>query len=354
MKKILLIEDDRNLNEDLELLLSLSGYQVISTNDGKQGVEIAIKENPNLIICDIKMPELDGYGVLHIINNHPKTSGIPFIFLTGNTEFEHQRKGMNLGADDYLIKPVDGTDLLNAISVRLTKNELLKSNFHRNHENQSASDKVVNQNRNQTHLITDKHELQTYKKKHLLYGVGQRPTALYFIKSGKIKEFLINEDGKELITGIYTVGDFFGYNEIFKECNYGKNAKVIEDASLVLIPKDEFLQKIHSDTIVAREFISLLTNNVTENENVLINMAYNSLRKKVAQGITRIIDKFNDLKDGQHFIDISREDLASVVGSSQESMIRTLKDFKTEKLINVGDNGRITILNESKIRNLKF
>ena len=353
MKKILLIEDDKNLNEDLELLLSLSGYEVVSTSDGKRGVEIAIKENPNLIICDINMPELDGYGVLHIISNHPKTSGIPFIFLTGNVAFEQQRKGMNLGADDYLIKPVNGTDLLNAISVRLAKNELMKTKFHQYNEDEILGNKV-HHTKNQANLISEKHEVQTFKKKHLLYSVGQRPSTLYFVKSGKIKEFLINEEGKELITGIYTVGDFFGYNEIFKECNYGKNAKVIEDASLILIPKEEFLQKIHSDTIVAREFIGLLTKNVSENEEVLLNMAYNSLRKKVAQGITRIIDKFNDMKDGQHFIDISREDLASVVGSSQESMIRTLKDFKTEKLINVSENGRIIILNEPKIRNLKY
>ena len=353
MKKILLIEDDKNLNEDLEVLLSLSGYEVVSTSDGKRGVEIAIKENPNLIICDINMPELDGYGVLHIISNHPKTSGIPFIFLTGNVAFEQQRKGMNLGADDYLIKPVNGTDLLNAISVRLAKNELMKTKFHQYNEDEILGNKV-HHTKNQANLISEKHEVQTFKKKHLLYSVGQRPSTLYFVKSGKIKEFLINEEGKELITGIYTVGDFFGYNEIFKECNYGKNAKVIEDASLILIPKEEFLQKIHSDTIVAREFIGLLTKNVSENEEVLLNMAYNSLRKKVAQGITRIIDKFNDMKDGQHFIDISREDLASVVGSSQESMIRTLKDFKTEKLINVSENGRIIILNEPKIRNLKY
>ena len=351
MKKILLIEDDVNLNEDLQLLLSLSGYEVICSANGKHGVEVAIKECPDLILCDIKMPELDGYGVLHIINSHPKTSGIPFIFLTGNIEFEQQRRGMNLGADDYLVKPVNGTDLLNAISVRLSKNEHMKSKFYHHHEGIDSGNPQKN---HEVNLLTDQHELYQYKKKHLLYSVGQRPSHLYFVKAGKIKEFLINEDGKELITGIYTVGDFFGFNELFKESNYAKNAKVIEDATLVLVPKDEFLEKIHSDTIVAREFISLLTKNVSDNEEVLINMAYNSLRKKVAQGITRIIDKFHDMKDGHHFIDISREDLASVVGSSQEAMIRTLKEFKTENLIEVTENGRIVILNETKIRNLKY
>lgn len=355
MKKILLIENDEALNEDLFLLLNLSGYKVVSTTDGKKGVELALKENPNLIICDIKMPELDGYGVLHILSNHPKTSAIPFIFLTGSAEFENQRKGMTLGADDYLIKPFNVTDLLNSISIRLLKNENLKRKFH-SYEAATTTDfkNIVSQKKQNMDLIKEKHEHQHYKKKHMLYTLGQRPSALYYVKKGKIKEFLINEDGKELITGIYTEGDFFGYTEIFKDANYSKSARVIEDASLILIPKEEFLQKVHSDSIIASEFISILSNNVSENEEILINMAYNSLRKKVAQGITRIIDKFKDTKDGKHIIDISREDLASVVGSSQESMIRTLKEFKTEKLIDVGESGRIIVLNESKIRTLKY
>ena len=354
MKKILLIEDDKSLNEDLELLLSLSGYDVKSTTDGKKGIEIAIKENPNLIICDVKMPDLDGYGVLHILSSHPKTAGIPFIFLTGNAESENLRKGMSLGADDYLIKPVNGTDLLNAVSIRLLKNENLKNKFHNYKEGAKEPENIDDHIKKSTLLISDKHELQHYKKKHLLYTTEQRPTALYFIKSGKVKEFLVNEEGKEFITGIFTCGDFFGFNELFNDCNYVKNAKVMEDATLVLIPKNEFLQKVHTDTNIAREFISLLSQNVTENEEIIINMAYNSLRKKVAQGITRIIDKFRDTQDGKYFIDISREDLASVVGSSQESMIRTLKDFKSEKLINVAENGRIIILNEHKIRRLPY
>src|SRR5690606_22905402 len=98
MKKILIIEDDDLLSENVSLLLNLSGYDVFCANDGKTGVEMALKENPDLILCDIKMPNLDGYGVLHILNNHPKTATVPFIFLTGSNETESLRKGMTLGA----------------------------------------------------------------------------------------------------------------------------------------------------------------------------------------------------------------------------------------------------------------
>ena len=105
MKKILLIEDDEALREDLAEVLQLSNYQVISAADGKTGIEKSIQEKPDLIICDVVMPGLDGYGVIHVLSRHPDTFSIPFIFLTGKNDPADLRKGMDLGADDYLIKP---------------------------------------------------------------------------------------------------------------------------------------------------------------------------------------------------------------------------------------------------------
>src|SRR6187200_2411089 len=124
MKKILLIEDNLEVRENTEEILSLANYEVLTAPNGKVGVELAQKENPDLIICDIMMPELDGYGVLHILNKKAETAGIPFIFLTAKTEKTDIRKGMNLGADDYLTKPFDDTDLLNAIEARLHKSSM--------------------------------------------------------------------------------------------------------------------------------------------------------------------------------------------------------------------------------------
>jgi CRP-like cAMP-binding protein len=97
----------------------------------------------------------------------------------------------------------------------------------------------------------------------------------------------------------------------------------------------------------------MLSSNITENEKLIINMAYNSLRKKVAIGMVRLIDKLKESKNGKSTISVSREDLAHVVGSSLESTIRTLKEFKTEKLIEVEENGTIVVLDEQKIRNLR-
>src|SRR5688572_13362054 len=100
MKKILLIEDNTEVRENTSEIISLANYEVLTAENGKVGVELAQKEKPDLIICDIMMPELDGYGVLHILSKKPETAGIPFIFLTAKTEKNDVRKGMNLGADD--------------------------------------------------------------------------------------------------------------------------------------------------------------------------------------------------------------------------------------------------------------
>ena len=124
MKKILLIEDNPDVRENTFEILELAGYEVKTAANGKIGVDLAQKERPDLIVCDIMMPELDGYGVLHILSKKSETANIPFIFLTAKTEKADIRKGMNLGADDYLTKPFDDTDLLNAIEARLRKNAM--------------------------------------------------------------------------------------------------------------------------------------------------------------------------------------------------------------------------------------
>ena len=121
MKKILVIDDSTEIRENTAEIISLAGYKVYTAENGKIGVEIALKEIPDLIVCDIMMPELDGYGVLHLIKKNPGTENIPFIFLTAKTERTDFRKGMEMGADDYITKPFDDLELLRAIEIRFKK-----------------------------------------------------------------------------------------------------------------------------------------------------------------------------------------------------------------------------------------
>jgi DNA-binding NarL/FixJ family response regulator len=123
MKKILVIEDEPEMRRNLVTVLRMEGYQPVAAEQGRAGVEAARTQAPDLILCDVMMPELDGYGVLQALRDEARTSLIPFIFLTAKGEKDDLRNGMNLGADDYLTKPVAKADLLNAIQARLLRSE---------------------------------------------------------------------------------------------------------------------------------------------------------------------------------------------------------------------------------------
>jgi DNA-binding NarL/FixJ family response regulator len=123
MKKILVIEDEPEMRRNITSLLRYDGYQAIAAENGRVGVELARGEKPDLILCDVMMPELDGHSVLQALHADASLARIPFIFLTAKGEKEDLRAGMNLGADDYLIKPVANADLVRAIEARLRRSE---------------------------------------------------------------------------------------------------------------------------------------------------------------------------------------------------------------------------------------
>ena len=352
MRKILLIDDNQDFREDVAEILQLSNYITLTAPDGKTGVEKALKEKPDLIICDVSMPHMDGFSVLHILSRHPETVAIPFIFMTGKNELSDIRKGMGMGADDYLVKPFDETDLLNSIEMRLSKTHALKGKLTEIQQNIITFIKEIRLNGTANLSIIDT-SVQKYKKKHILYSEGQKASVVYFMVSGKVKEYMINEEGKELITNMYGKGDFIGYTTILENTLYNETAQIIEEAELLLIPKKDFLQLINNNLQVANEFIGMLSHNVLAKDQKLLQLAYSSLRKKVATGIIEVIDKFKDKRNGKPVIEISREDLANVVGAAQESLSRTLKEFKNEQRIDMFE-GNIVVLNDTKLRHLTF
>ncbi|MFN8339916.1 MAG: response regulator [Saprospiraceae bacterium] len=343
--KILVIEDNNDVRENIEELLQLSGYHVVTAENGKTGTTKALEETPDLILCDIMMPELDGFGVLRILSNHPATMDIPFIFLTAKTEKEDFRRGMGLGADDYITKPYDDVQLLDTIEVRLKKSARIKNSFDKTgHGLQKFIDEAKAQK--EFNKLSENREIRKYHKKDLVYEVGQYPKWLYFVVSGSVKSYQINDFGKEFTTNIYSKGDFFGFIPLLKGEQYHDNVAVIDDAELSMIPIEDFMFLLFNNREFSAKFIKMLANQSEEIERQLIEMAYSSVRKRVANALL----KFSESKHATK-ISVLRDDIASLAGTAKETTIRTLSDFKSEGLISIDDN-KIELLKVEKLRNM--
>lgn len=135
-KKILIIEDDLNILNNIKSILEEVNYEVATASDGIQGVKLAEQFLPDLIVCDIALPKKNGYEILETVSKNKNTNKIPFVFLTAKVEKDDLRKGMRLGADDYIFKPFDISDLLDSIKIRINKKNNLISDFSNNNQNE--------------------------------------------------------------------------------------------------------------------------------------------------------------------------------------------------------------------------
>lgn len=350
-KKILLIEDNQDVRENAAEILELANYNVITAENGKIGVEKARKENPDLIICDIMMPELDGYGVLYTLSKNSETATIPFIFLSAKSERADIRRGMTLGADDYLTKPFEEMELLETVESRLHKSELLKKEYNGSQGYEQFVSAV--KGLEELNKLSESGVIKQFKKKDSIYQEGQYPRYLYLIQKGKVKTFRTNEEGKEYITDIYSAGQYFGYLYLFEDSPYNENAEALENSELYLIPKDDFVKLIYSNRLVVSRFIQMLTADLHEHNDKLLSLAYNSVRKRVAEALCLLADKYASTdKEAKISFAFSRENLANVVGTSQETAIRVLSDFKDENLIEV-QGSTIHIKNLSKLKKMR-
>ena len=348
MKKILLIEDNFDIRENTAEILELANYEVVTAENGKIGVQLAISEKPDLIICDIMMPVLDGYGVLHLISKNEDLAGTPFIFMTAKAERSDFRKGMEMGADDYIVKPFDDIELLNAIEVRLKKSAILTKDFSTDINGISSFLSDAKGLNLLTEISTGENVDTRACKKEVIYLEGNYPKGIYFLSKGKIKTFRTNDQGKEFITELYKEGDFFGYPALFEDGKYTDSATALEDSSVCLIPKEDFFSLLYKNADVSSKFIKIISNNLKEKESQLIKLAYNSVRKRVAEALSTLSRKYKKEDENEFAIHISREDLANLAGTATETTIRTLSDFKEEGIISI-EKGFIIVLDNDAL-----
>lgn len=340
-KKVLIIEDNDDIRESTAEVLDLAGYTTFMAKHGKVGVEMAVNHLPDVILCDIMMPELDGYGVLYLLNKNPKTANIPFIFITAKTERADMRKGMEMGADDYLTKPFDDTELFRAIESRFKKKQQAASFSSLDGQDETVMDE-----------LRKKGKPRTVNSKQVIYIEGDEPTHLYYINKGQVKTYKRFKDGRELSSGLYHDGDFFGYESLCNGELYAENAATLTESEIIHIPKADFMEYLLNHQAVSKTFIGLLSGNVRDKGKQMLQLAYSSVRKRVAEALLQVAAKFGDGKSNTCTIRISRDDLAALVGTASETVSRMLADFKEEKLIDKTGNA-INILSIEKLRNIK-
>lgn len=352
MKRILLIDDNKDVRENTAEILELANYEVATAENGKIGVEMAKEFRPDVVVCDIMMPVMDGYGVLEVLSKNSSTASTPFIFLTAKTEREDMRLGMNMGADDYLTKPFEDKELLEAIACRLQKNEFLKKEIAKNKEGLNTFLDEASHYMDMESLSKD-YPLKKYEKKEVVFWEGDNAHAMYFIESGSIKTYKSTESGKEFVTGIYGAGNFIGQLSLLNtDRTYVENATVLEDAQLCSIPREDFTKLLYGNAIVSQKFIGMISNNLMHLQEQLVDMAYASVRQRAAKALLELYDKRVIQDDARSAIGIPREDFAGMIGTATETAIRTLTDFKDEGLITTDHGRRIVILDKKGLRNV--
>jgi CRP-like cAMP-binding protein/AmiR/NasT family two-component response regulator len=329
-KHILIIEDNNDIRESTAEILVLAGYEVLQASQGRAGVELASQHKPDLILCDIMMPELDGYGVLYLLNKNPETASIPFIFLTAKAERLDFRKGMEMGADDYLTKPFDDIELLHAIESRLIKNEMMKAYFSKTLQNLEKLTGGTGNGIAELRALIAGRKIRQIKKKQVLYYDGDRPVGIYIVLEGNIKTFKLADDGRELMTGHYKTDDYLGINALLLDEAFNETAEAVEDSAICMLPKEEVINLLNRYPSVGQQFIRILSNNVREKEDQLLELAYHSVRKRLAHVLVRLSKQTGD-QDAA--FKISRDELAAMAGIAMETVSRTLTDFKEEGLI---------------------
>jgi len=258
---------------------------------------------------------------------------------------------MNLGADDYISKPFDEMDLLGAVESRLNKRKRFESIQNLDNKWDGFKSAITDFSVLKELLTNIKPKL--IEKKEIIYSAGDIPKFLFYVEKGHIRNYKMTKEGKELVTEIYAPGNFFGYTELLMGSEYEEYSVSMDDAEISYIPKVDFEKLLLSDKDVSTSFIKLLAGDILEREKSLVNIAYNTVRKRVAEALVKLYDKY--VKEHQYTLEIvvSRDELASIVGTATESVIRILSEFKNDGTI-LSKGSTITILDIDTLRNCKF
>lgn len=336
MKKILIIEDDAEFLKNTIEILQLSSYEVAGCKDGRSGIRKAGEWNPDLIICDIMIPNLDGFGVLQAIRNSEVLRSVLFIFMTGRPDQDFYRKGMELGADDFLTKPFSGTELIRAVETRFKRQE------HLNPSERNVSVKATSEDfyTIQQNFINRFPEVPV-RKGSPLFEAGQTPRFICFLRTGLIRRIKTDYAGKELTTTLHIAGDFIGVAEFLNGSVYQESAVALADSYINLISVSEFAVAIKEQPGLTGHILNQFAFHAGINQELLMNLAWQDMRGKVAFALVRLHSIAQEMGLPDQAIKQSRQVIASLAGVAKESAIRVIIEFIEDGFMESGPDGFI-------------
>lgn len=346
--KVLIILEDFDLRIKITEILTIAKYNVKSTNSGKQAIEMIRTTPIDIIISGVNVTEIDGIGVLGLINKFTEMAGISFIMLLNNKDYELARRVMELGADGYLMNPFDDGELLNQVEIRLRKKRLQYELFLKHH----AQLRNIHNSQDDLSWLRSRFEgslPRHFKKNQVLYYRGERRAlGLHYIVSGKIKTYVADTAGNVLITGIYGPHEYFGLQGTLLGTENKEIAEAIDSAEILTIPFNDVQHLITDYPEIFAVFAKDLAQTLNNRDEKLLNIAYYSVRKRIANAIISLT-KHSEDDDKGRFI-LPRYDLACLVGIATETLSRVLSDFTKEGLIEkLGNNIIITDIKALKM-----
>jgi CRP-like cAMP-binding protein len=335
---ILIFESNKSRLKHLADVLKFGDYVVIPAENWSDWISLESKIKPDLIICNLLIPDMDGFGIFHLLSRNSATADIPFIFLSEKFDIAIFRKVMVMGADDFITIPFEDLELLQAVEIRLKKNKKIKSlfgDFKKGEEDFFERGSLLNE----FQKYSDSHSRKFLKKKELLFLEGSHPFELYYIIKGGLKTYRLSQDGKQLITGLHYSRQFVGYLPLLNRTPYQESAQAMSSTEVYVIPKDDFEKMVFHNRQVASHFIRLISSDLFEMEKRLMELAYSSIRQRLA--IT-LVNLYNQQKVGEKLapcILISRMDLSNILGTAHESLNRIIAEFKNEGLLEIIEGG---------------
>ena len=342
MTQLLLVEDNKSRRKNILTTLEMAQYKIDTATSIQGCIKKALTSKPQLIICNADLHNKNGHTIESFIDKYPLLRNTPLLFFSDGPGKRTESVRLNDAVIRFVDHPFTSTSLLKAVEEVLTARAV----------NMPGKENIEPITAKMTLAeFANNREIQHVKKKHAIYMEGNHPLRLFYIQRGKVKTIKTNNEGKELTIGLYNEGEFLGYPALLEGTNYKDTAVAMEDCELSIIPKEEFGELMQTNRQAAGEFTRLLARDFSEKEEQLVGIAYNSLRKRVADALMTLQQKFFKASKTPFSMHISREDLANLAGTATESLIRTLSDFKNEKLIEI-KKGNIIIRDAGRLQRL--